>query len=120
MLERFGVTEETWREGGKKDRSFLESESPLFVGRAVVALAGDPAILERSGQLFSSWELGREYRFTAVSYTHLDVYKRQGWTAASRPPAAVKAVSLPPFASRGKTLVVKGLAVLGREEEKRR
>ena len=46
MLERFAVTEETWREGGKKDRNFLESESPLFVGRAVVALAGDPAILE--------------------------------------------------------------------------
>jgi NAD(P)-dependent dehydrogenase (short-subunit alcohol dehydrogenase family) len=66
MLERFGVTEETWREGGKKDRNFLESESPLFVGRAVVALAGDPAILERSGQLFSSWELGREYRFTGA------------------------------------------------------
>jgi hypothetical protein len=64
MRERFGVTEENWREGGKKDRNFLESESPLFVGRAVVALAGDPAILERSGQLFSSWELGREYRFT--------------------------------------------------------
>ena len=60
MLERFGVTEDTWREGGKKDRNFLQSESPLFVGRAVVALAGDPAILERSGQLFSSWELGRE------------------------------------------------------------
>jgi NAD(P)-dependent dehydrogenase (short-subunit alcohol dehydrogenase family) len=64
MLERFNVTEETWREGGKKDQNFLESESPWFVGRAVVALAGDPAILERSGQLFSSWELGREYRFT--------------------------------------------------------
>ena len=58
------MTEETWRKGGKKDRNFLESESPLFVGRAVAALAGDPAILERSGQLFSSWELGREYRFT--------------------------------------------------------
>ena len=66
MLERFGVTEETWREGGKKDKNFLESESPLFVGRAVVALAGDPSILERSGQLFSSWELGRKYRFTDV------------------------------------------------------
>jgi hypothetical protein len=64
MLERFGVTEETWREGAKKDKNFLESESPLFVGRAVAALAGDPAILERSGQLLSSWELGREYRFT--------------------------------------------------------
>jgi NAD(P)-dependent dehydrogenase (short-subunit alcohol dehydrogenase family) len=64
MLERFGVTEETWREAGKKDRNFLESESPLFVGRAVAALAGDLAILERTGQLFSSWELGRQYRFT--------------------------------------------------------
>ena len=64
MLERFGVTEETWREGAKKDKNFLESESPLFVGRAIAALAGDPAILERSGQLLSSWELGREYRFT--------------------------------------------------------
>jgi NAD(P)-dependent dehydrogenase (short-subunit alcohol dehydrogenase family) len=66
MLERFGVTEENWRDGGKKDKNFLESESPLFVGRAVAALAGDPSILERSGQLFSSWELGREYRFTDV------------------------------------------------------
>ena len=64
MLERFGVTEETWREGAKKDKNFLESESPLFVGRAVAALAGDPAILGRSGQLLSSWELGREYGFT--------------------------------------------------------
>jgi NAD(P)-dependent dehydrogenase (short-subunit alcohol dehydrogenase family) len=64
MLEHHGVTEATWRDGGKKDRNFLESESPLFVGRAVAALAGDPAILERTGQLFSSWEVGREYRFT--------------------------------------------------------
>jgi hypothetical protein len=66
MLERFGVTEENWRDGGKKDKNFLESESPLFIGRAVVALAGDPSILERSGQLFSSWELGRKYRLTDV------------------------------------------------------
>jgi NAD(P)-dependent dehydrogenase (short-subunit alcohol dehydrogenase family) len=64
MLERFGVTEANWRDGGKKDKNFLESESPLFVGRAVAALASDPRILERSGQLFSSWELGREYGFT--------------------------------------------------------
>ena len=64
MLERFGVKEENWRGGGKKDKNFMESESPLFVGRAVVALAADPAILERSGQLYSSWELARRYRFT--------------------------------------------------------
>lgn len=64
MLERFGVTEDTWRDGGKRDTNFLESESPLFVGRAVAALAGDPAILECSGSLFSSWQLSRKYRFT--------------------------------------------------------
>jgi NAD(P)-dependent dehydrogenase (short-subunit alcohol dehydrogenase family) len=64
MLERFGVTEETWREGGRKDRNFLESESPLFVGRAVAALAADSTVIERSGMLFSSWELGRQYGFT--------------------------------------------------------
>jgi NAD(P)-dependent dehydrogenase (short-subunit alcohol dehydrogenase family) len=64
MLERQGVTEQNWRDAGKKDPNFLESESPLFVGRAVAALAQDPNVLERSGQLCSSWELAREYGFT--------------------------------------------------------
>jgi NAD(P)-dependent dehydrogenase (short-subunit alcohol dehydrogenase family) len=64
MLEHFGVTEADWREAGKKDSNFLESESPLFVGRAIVALAQDPDVMKRSGYLFSSWELGREYGFT--------------------------------------------------------
>src|SRR5712692_629809 len=64
MLEHFGVTEANWRDGGKKDKNFFESESPLFVGRAVAALAQDRHVLARSGQLCSSWELAREYRFT--------------------------------------------------------
>jgi NAD(P)-dependent dehydrogenase (short-subunit alcohol dehydrogenase family) len=64
MLEGLGVTEANWRDAGKKDKNFLESESPLFVGRAVAALAQDDRILERSGQLYSSWELARTYRFT--------------------------------------------------------
>jgi len=77
MLERFGVSEKTWREGGKKDKNFLESESPLFVGRAVAALAADPAILERSGQLLSSWQLGREYRLADADG------RRPDWGAAN-------------------------------------
>lgn len=60
MLEHFGVTEATWREGGKKDPNFLESETPLFIGRAVAALALDPKVLARSGDLCSSWEVARE------------------------------------------------------------
>lgn len=62
MLEHFGVTESNWRDGGKKDPNFLASESPLFVGRAIAALAADANIGRRTGMLFSSWELGREYR----------------------------------------------------------
>jgi len=61
MLQHFGVTEENWREAGKKDPNFLQSESPLFVGRAIAALAADPKVKDRTGMLFSSWELGRHY-----------------------------------------------------------
>jgi NAD(P)-dependent dehydrogenase (short-subunit alcohol dehydrogenase family) len=64
MLDRLGVTEANWRDAGKKDRNFLESESPLVVGRAVAALAADPEMRSVTGQLLSSWELGRKYRFT--------------------------------------------------------
>ena len=64
MLQHFGVTEATWRDAGKKDPHFLQSESPLFVGRAVAALAQDPDVLARSGDVYSSWELARDYGFT--------------------------------------------------------
>ena len=64
MLQGFGVTEENWRDGGEKDKNFLESESPLFLGRGLAALAADPGIMKQSGQLLSSWALGRKYRVT--------------------------------------------------------
>jgi NAD(P)-dependent dehydrogenase (short-subunit alcohol dehydrogenase family) len=64
ILQHFGVTEDNWRDAGKKDSNFLQSESPLFVGRAVAALAADPKVQDRTGMLFSSWELAREYGFT--------------------------------------------------------
>jgi len=66
MLAHLKVTEATWRDAGKKDPNFLSSETPLFVGRAVAALAADPRVLERSGDLLSSWELAREYGLTDV------------------------------------------------------
>jgi NAD(P)-dependent dehydrogenase (short-subunit alcohol dehydrogenase family) len=64
MLEHFGVTEDNWQVGGKKDPNFLESESPLFVGRGIAALAADPHVLDRTGMLCSSWELAHDYKFT--------------------------------------------------------
>jgi NAD(P)-dependent dehydrogenase (short-subunit alcohol dehydrogenase family) len=72
MLEHFGVTEENWRDGGKRDANFLVSESPLYVGRAVAALAADAQVLARTGQLLSSWELSRHYEFTDADGTRPD------------------------------------------------
>lgn len=61
VLQHFGVTEDNWREAGKQDPNFLESESPLFVGRAIAALAADPKVRNRTGMLLSSWEVARDY-----------------------------------------------------------
>lgn len=42
------------------------SESPLFSGRAVAALAADPNVMEKTGKGFSVAELAREYGFEDV------------------------------------------------------
>ena len=82
MLEHFGVTESNWKDAGKKKganvnsqdqndapRDFMVSESPRYIGRAVVALATDPRAKKKSGRVFSSWALAREYGFTDVDGT---------------------------------------------------
>ena len=66
VLDHLGVTEETWREGIARDRHFAASETPRYVGRAVAALAADPAVARWTGQALSSWRLAREYGFTDV------------------------------------------------------
>ncbi len=42
------------------------SESPEFLGRAVAALAADPGVIERSGQVLVAASLARHYQFTDV------------------------------------------------------
>jgi NAD(P)-dependent dehydrogenase (short-subunit alcohol dehydrogenase family) len=61
MLDHFGVTEENWREAAKATPSFIASETPLFVGRCVAALAADPEVHARNGRVFASWDLAAEY-----------------------------------------------------------
>lgn len=64
MLDYFGVTEANWKDAVKKRPDFGQSESPAYVGRAVVALATDPKIAKRSGRVWAAWDLGPEYGFT--------------------------------------------------------
>jgi NAD(P)-dependent dehydrogenase (short-subunit alcohol dehydrogenase family) len=72
MLEHFGVTSDNWRDGAKKDPNFIASESPLYVGRGVAALAADPEVKRKSGKVFASWTLAKEYGFTDVDGSRPD------------------------------------------------
>jgi len=66
MLDHFGVTEANWRDQVKKDPYFAGSETPYYIGRAVVALATDPNVHAKNGQAFATWTLSDEYGFTDV------------------------------------------------------
>jgi NAD(P)-dependent dehydrogenase (short-subunit alcohol dehydrogenase family) len=92
VLQHFGVTEANWKDvGNKKNKDqnsgdqndapsdFMASESPRYIGRAVVALASDPKVNEKTGRVFSSWALAREYGFTDLDGTqpHWGSYARK-------------------------------------------
>jgi NAD(P)-dependent dehydrogenase (short-subunit alcohol dehydrogenase family) len=66
MLDHFGVTEKTWRDAIKKDKYFAFSETPHYIGRAIVALAADPKIMEKSGKTLATWDLSEEYGFVDI------------------------------------------------------
>ena len=61
MLDNFGVTEANWRDAAKNVKEFIASETPLFVGRCVAALAADPNVMKKNGRVFASWDLAEEY-----------------------------------------------------------
>jgi len=66
VLDHFGVSEDNWRDAIAKDPFFAESESPSFVGRAVAALAADPEVQRKAGQVLFAADLAEEYGFTDV------------------------------------------------------
>ncbi len=69
MLDHFGVSEANWRDVAKKVKSFIASETPLFVGRSVAALAADPNVRTKNGRVFASWDLADEYGVTDADGT---------------------------------------------------
>ena len=66
MLDHFGVTEANWRDQIERDPYFASSETPYYIGRAVVALATDPNVHQKHGQAWATWTLSDEYGFTDV------------------------------------------------------
>jgi hypothetical protein len=85
MLDNFGVSEENWHDAVDPARAdndqpvapadFALSESPRYVGRAVVALAADPDRTRWNQQSVSSGQLAAEYGFTDVDGSRPDVWR---------------------------------------------
>jgi NAD(P)-dependent dehydrogenase (short-subunit alcohol dehydrogenase family) len=84
MLDNFGVSEENWRDSvsppSKNEQpsappDFALSESPRYIGRAVVALASDPDRARRNQQSVTSGQLAHEYGFTDVDGSQPDIWR---------------------------------------------
>jgi NAD(P)-dependent dehydrogenase (short-subunit alcohol dehydrogenase family) len=53
------------------------SETPAYLGRAIVALASDPRVIARSGHVLEAGALAREYGFTDVDGTQPPPFRIQ-------------------------------------------
>src|ERR671937_2084419 len=56
-----------------------QAESPEFLGRAVAALAADAGVLAKSGRVFTTPKLAREYGFTDVDGKQQSVFWDEHW-----------------------------------------
>ena len=75
MLDAYQVTEANWLDATKVSPHFAISESPAFVGRAVVALAQDPDVARWNGKSVSSGELAKVYGFTDLDGSRPDAWR---------------------------------------------
>src|SRR5262249_20755300 len=82
MLDNFGVHEDNWRDAlGPREGKFTAppdfalSESPRYVGRAVVALAADDNRTRWNQKSISSGELAKVYGFTDIDGTKPDIWR---------------------------------------------
>ncbi len=75
MLDAYGVTEANWRDATARSPHFAISESPAFVGRAVVALARDENVSRWNGQSLSSGQLAKIYNFTDLDGSQPDAWR---------------------------------------------
>ncbi len=74
ILTGHRTDEAHWRERP----ALARTESPRYVGRAVVALAVDPGVLECTGQVLRVADLARKYGFTDVDGRQVEAFELEG------------------------------------------
>ncbi len=77
MLDNFGVGEANWRDcvGKTAPSDFALSESPRYVGRAVAAMAADPARARWNQKSVNSGQLAVEYGFRDLDGSRPDIWR---------------------------------------------
>ena len=75
MLDNYGVKEENWRDATAKQPHFIITETPRYVGRAVVALAADKDVARWNGDSVSSGQLAKVYGFTDLDGSQPDAWR---------------------------------------------
>jgi NAD(P)-dependent dehydrogenase (short-subunit alcohol dehydrogenase family) len=75
MLDNFGVSEANWRDAIERIADFALSESPRYVGRAIVAVASDRDRSRWNQKSVSSGQLAREYGFTDLDGSRPDIWR---------------------------------------------
>lgn len=72
---------EAFRRAGAEDaldRPGGPGETPAYLGRAIVALASDARVIDKSGQLVEVGTLAREYGFTDINGTQPPPFRKPG------------------------------------------
>ena len=71
VLAGHRTDEDHWREVP----ALAGTESPRYVGRAVVALSRDEAIMQRTGKVYRVADLAAEYGFTDVDGRRIPAFE---------------------------------------------
>ncbi len=67
VLEHFQVKEANWQESDDLKRT----ETPYYIGRGIQALASDPDIMKKTGQVLKVGDVAKEYQFTDIDNRYI-------------------------------------------------
>lgn len=89
VLKAFETDEARWRE----EPELAATESPMYIGRAIAALAADPDVARKNATVQFVADLAREYGFTDIDGRqpppfHIDAFVPQLFPPAERPTRA--------------------------------
>ncbi len=82
LLQEYQIPPVVSSQNWPNDSFLWKTESTQYTGRAVIALASDPKLMEKSGRVLTVGDLASEYGFTDIDGRQLPPYQID-WTPSS-------------------------------------